>query len=126
MFHALDEAQKSSASHHVAEMVGYLGIPPLEYLHRSEITKKVFDEQGQCAFEPRPTCPRSDRFLGHWKGAGGVDVPDISLEEVEIVLSGEEKKQFLVFVRSMLKWLPEKRRRAVELLTDPWLKGAIL
>ena len=51
LFHALDEAQESSASHHVAEMVGYLGTPALEYLHRSEVTKNVFNEQGQCSFE---------------------------------------------------------------------------
>lgn len=52
LFHALDEAQEWSASHHVAEMVGYLGTPSLEYLRRSEVTKNVFDEQGWCASGP--------------------------------------------------------------------------
>jgi hypothetical protein len=42
----MDENMQSSATHHVAEMVAYLGLPPLEYVQRSEITKKVFDEQG--------------------------------------------------------------------------------
>ncbi|KAL9614068.1 MAG: hypothetical protein Q9167_001422 [Letrouitia subvulpina] len=107
LFHTLNEAQDVSATHHVAEMVGYLGTPPLEYLRRSEVTNNVFDEQG------------------HWKGSGGVDVPDMSFERAEIVLEGEEKRQFLIFVRSILRWLPEERRRAVELLTDPWLEGAI-
>ena len=64
-------------------------------------------------------------MLGGWKGAGGVDVPDMSLERAEIILAGEEKKCLLVFVRSMLRWLPEERRRASQLLTDPWLDGAI-
>lgn len=64
-------------------------------------------------------------LLGHWDGVGGVDVPDMSLERAEIVLEGEEKRQFLIFVRSMLRWFPEERRRAVELLADPWLEGAI-
>ena len=64
-------------------------------------------------------------MLGHWKGAGGVDVPDVSLESAEIILAGEEKKRLLVFVKSMLRWLPEERRRATQLLTDPWLEGAI-
>ncbi|KAJ8122670.1 hypothetical protein ONZ43_g1188 [Nemania bipapillata] len=107
LFHALDETQEVSATHHVAEMVGYLGAPPLEYLRRSKVTNNVFDEKG------------------HWKGAGGVVVPEMPLERAEVVLEDEEKRQFLIFVRSMLKWLPEERRRAAELLTDPWLKGAI-
>lgn len=126
LFHALNEAQKSFASHHVVEMIEYFEIPLLEYLRRSEITKNVFDEQGQSAFEHRSTCPKSDKFLSHWKGANDVDVPDISLEGAEIVLNNEKKKQFLDFVRSMLKWLSEKRRRTVELLTDPWLKKTFL
>ncbi|CAF9926286.1 MAG: hypothetical protein HETSPECPRED_006294 [Heterodermia speciosa] len=107
LFHALDEAQEVSATHHVAGMVGYLETPPLAYLRRSEVTNNVFDEKG------------------HWKGAGGVAVPAISLERAEIVLEGEEKRRFLIFVRSMLRWLSEERRRAAELLTDPWLEGAI-
>ena len=52
-------------------------------------------------------------------------MPEISLERAEVVLEGEEKGRFLIFVRSMLRWVPEERRRAAELLTDPWLKGAI-
>lgn len=106
-------------------MVGYLGTPPLEYLRRSEVTNNVFDEQGQCGFELCSVYSGSDGLLGHWKSVGGVEVPDMSLERAEIVLEGEEKRRFLIFVRSMLRWLPEERRRAVELLTDPWLEGAI-
>jgi hypothetical protein len=44
------------------------------------------------------------------------------LEDVETRLEGEGREQFLAFVRSMLKWLPEERKRAAELLTDPWMK----
>lgn len=32
----------SSVTHHIAEMVAYLGLPPLEYIRRSEVTKKGF------------------------------------------------------------------------------------
>ena len=64
-------------------------------------------------------------LLGHWKGRGGVDVPHMSLERAEIILTGEEKERLLIFVRLMLRWLPEERRRATQLLTDPWLEGAI-
>ncbi|EUC50082.1 hypothetical protein COCMIDRAFT_83008 [Bipolaris oryzae ATCC 44560] len=107
LFHALDENLQPSATHHVAEMVAYLGLPPLEYIQRSEITKKVFNEQGR------------------WTGAGGTVVPQLSLEESVSSLDGEAKEQFLNFIRSMLKWLPEKRKQASELLKDPWMAGAI-
>ena len=102
-------------------MVGYLGAPPLEYLRRSEVTNDLFDEKGQSAFELCPACLRSDGLLGRWKGAGGVAVPEMSLERAEVVLEGtKEKGQFLDFMRSMLRWLPEERRRPAELLSHPW------
>ncbi|KND89237.1 Serine/threonine-protein kinase SRPK [Tolypocladium ophioglossoides CBS 100239] len=102
LFNALDENSQSSATHHVAEMVGYLGLPPRKYLQRSEITKNVFDQ-------------------GRWKGAGGVAIPQVSLQESVAALDGEAKEEFLAFIRSMLDWLPEKRKRASELLEDPWM-----
>lgn len=52
-------------------------------------------------------------------------VPQLSLEESEKALDGDDKERFLKFTRSMLKWLPEERTRASELLKDPWLEGAI-
>lgn len=63
---------------------------------------------------------------GHWKGAGGVQVPTLSLEEGgQRVLSIESEAKFLNFIRSMLKWLPEERKRAADLLKHPWLEGAV-
>ncbi|TID23316.1 non-specific serine/threonine protein kinase [Venturia nashicola] len=75
----MDENSQSSATHYVAEMVAYLGLPPLEYIQRSEITKKVFDEEGR------------------WKAAGGTVVPPLSLEESVSARDGESKEQFLNF-----------------------------
>ena len=47
----------------------------------------------------------------------------MSLEYSEENLDGEEKRQFLVFLRKMLRWIPEERETAKQLLQDPWLKG---
>lgn len=48
LFDAIDpENGEMSATHYVAEMVAYLGLPPREYIHRSEITAKVFDKHGE-------------------------------------------------------------------------------
>jgi hypothetical protein len=57
--------------------------------------------------------------LGKWKGL--VEIPSLSLEESEENLDGESKELFLQFMRSMLRWLPEERKTARELLDDPWL-----
>ncbi|KAI9760057.1 MAG: hypothetical protein M4579_001890 [Chaenotheca gracillima] len=103
MFDAFDEDLQYSASHHVAEMVAYFGLPPLHYLNRSEVTRNVFDEHGQ------------------WEGAGGLHIPQISLEGSEENLEGRNQELFLQFMRSMLRWVPEERKTARELLDDPWL-----
>jgi serine/threonine protein kinase len=39
-------------------------------------------------------------------------------------IEGEEKEVFLDFVRSMLRWVPEERKTATELLEHPWLKNS--
>ena len=46
MFDTLDEDRNYSLSHHVAEMVAYLGLPPLLFLQRSVETQNVFDDKG--------------------------------------------------------------------------------
>jgi hypothetical protein len=92
LFHALDESNESSATHHGAEMVGYLGLPSLEYVQRSEVTKKVFDEQGQYSNSFGKCKPDTTLLLGGRKGAGGVVVPSLSLEESEKFLDGENKQ----------------------------------
>ena len=56
---------------------------------------------------------------GNWRGAA--EVPKIDLEEAEKRLDGEEKKLLLDFVRKMLKWKPEERSSAKDLLDDLWL-----
>jgi hypothetical protein len=49
--------------------------------------------------------------------------PPLSLEQSETQLDGQVKTAFLNFIRSMLKWVPEERRTAKELLNDPWVNG---
>lgn len=54
---------------------------------------------------------------------GLVKILQISLEESEENLNREEKRQFLEFMRKMLKWRPEERSSAKELLQDTWLRS---
>lgn len=50
---------------------------------------------------------------------GDADIPKTSLDNAERQLTGEEKTQFLRFVRQMLAWKPEERSSARDLLHDP-------
>ncbi|CAG8213933.1 unnamed protein product [Penicillium olsonii] len=88
---------------HLALMVALIGPPPTNFVQRSETTAQCFDRNGT------------------WIAHEEAGVPPISLDSLETRLSGSEKLEFLKFLRSMLKWLPEERRTARQLLEDPWL-----
>ncbi|EAW06693.1 protein kinase domain protein [Aspergillus clavatus NRRL 1] len=102
LFRARDPEGKLNDGYHLAEMQAVLGgAPPPELLARSEWSLRFWDENGK------------------WKGAA--PVPDYNLEALEERLHGDEKGDFLRFLRRMLCWLPEERATAKELLFDPWL-----
>ncbi|KAK4694679.1 hypothetical protein P7C71_g2950, partial [Lecanoromycetidae sp. Uapishka_2] len=103
LFNAEDGNGKRSNLHHMAEMVALLGPPRLDYLQRTETSWDYFNHNG------------------NWKGAA--DIPDISLENFEEQLSGENKALFLDFIRKMLYWIPEERQTANQLLSHSWLRG---
>ncbi|MCJ1291464.1 hypothetical protein MMC34_003008 [Xylographa carneopallida] len=101
-----EESQTYSHRDHLAEMITYLGPPPVEFLRRSKVSPVYFTEDGI------------------WDA--GIDIPkELSLENSEENLEGRKKKLFLQFMRKMVCWVPEERKTARELLEDPWLNGII-
>lgn len=48
---------------------------------------------------------------------------DTSLEDEEENLEGKEKRKFLTFLNGMVRWVPEERKTARELIDDPWLNN---
>lgn len=48
--------------------------------------------------------------------------PDLRLAETVTLFEGEEKRQFLDFVGEMLRWKPERRSKAKDLLEHPFLQ----
>lgn len=48
-------------------------------------------------------------------------MPRTTLEKLETNLEGPDKEQFLQLMDKMLRWAPEDRQSARELLTDPWV-----
>jgi serine/threonine protein kinase len=47
----------------------------------------------------------------------------LTLESSVKTLAGEEKRLFLNFVQRMLRWMPEDRATAGQLLGDPWFNA---
>lgn len=60
-------------------------------------------------------------LVGNWKA--DLAIPKKSLENEEKVLRGENKAQFLDFMKCTLQWRPEDRRSARELIDHPWIRG---
>lgn len=61
----------------------------------------------------------TNTFQGQWRGLA--PIPDISLEALAEGIEGEDVPGFLSFLRRILRWLPEERPTAGELMFDPWL-----
>ena len=107
-------------------MVAFIGPPPMDFVRRSETTEQCFDRDGKRIRLRFPSFPCNlgfcvDTLTGSWIAHKEAPVPPTSLESLETRLSGPEKESFLHFLRSMLKWLPEERKTARQLLDDPWL-----
>ncbi|KZF26273.1 kinase-like protein [Xylona heveae TC161] len=92
---------KHSNAQLLAEMMAMIGPPPLSFLRRRDQSCRYWDHSG------------------NWKGP--VEVPDLTLEDSEEYLEGENMETFLRFMQKMLRWDPRDRQSARELLTDPWL-----
>ncbi|KAJ5087456.1 protein kinase domain protein [Penicillium angulare] len=93
--------QFSSAAH-LGQISGILGPPPLDLLKRGECANLWYDEEGNLKDKEITIVPRN-------------------LENDEAQLEGEEKKEFLFFMRCMIQWRPEDRKTTAELLEHTWL-----
>ncbi|OQD95933.1 hypothetical protein PENSOL_c018G11192 [Penicillium solitum] len=86
----------------LAQYIRYLGPPPLEMIRKSPLFATYFDEQGNWASEP--------------------PIPQTSFEEsIATIPPGEEKVQFLRFIRKILTWDPEVTANSYELIQDEWM-----
>ncbi|TFY61232.1 hypothetical protein EVJ58_g4639 [Rhodofomes roseus] len=108
LFNPYNQQGRESNGLHIHEMMEVMGDPSPEFVRRSIITDhSCFDENGL------------------WKLQRIKRKKERSLESLETQLEGEEKAEFLRFMRRMLQWEPEKRATAAELLRDPWFsKGS--
>ena len=96
----------ASRTHHLRQMVALMGPPPPALLERSRdphrFLAELFEENGQ------------------WTSK--LPMVEMSLESEESKLEGQDKVEFLHFMRRILQWDPDMRPTAEELCEDPWLK----
>ncbi|KAJ5109140.1 protein kinase domain protein [Penicillium angulare] len=103
LFYGNDSDGKAySTRAHLAEVIGFLGPPPLDMLQRGKRSHEFFTNDGK------------------WKADIEVQT-SASLELSEEFLNGKNKEMFMAFMRGMFQWRPEDRKTAKELLEDPWL-----
>ena len=124
MFYGHDEQRKTYMTRaHLAEVIELLGPPPLDLIQRGSRSPEFFTEDGKFGLDDMHQATAiltPVNRLGLWNA----DVPIAkgpSLEDSEENLEGENKKDFMTFLRGMLQWRPEDRKTAKKLLEDPWL-----
>jgi hypothetical protein len=116
-----------SPAAHLGEMIALIGPPPVDMLKR-------VDEMRRWSFTTAfrgpdgKMCKKVQDYFGgpFFSDEGEFLQPDLiptdlKLEDTVTAIEGDPKKEFLRFVRQMLKWRPEERKTAKELADDPWL-----
>lgn len=97
-------------------------------LEKSPLFSEYFDEKGMSSSNLpflslvlKRLNSKFDLVVGNWT-LSEAPIPDTSLEDfVTVIPPGEEKEQFLGFIRKMLAWDPEARAVTNEIFMDEWL-----
>ena len=88
---------------HLGHISALLGPPPEDLLDKGTRTDLFYEPDGQ--FEGTTIAPSDFN----------------SESSIRNIDNDEDKRLFIEFVQRMIKWLPEERSTAKELLQDPWL-----
>ncbi|KIY50038.1 putative CDK4/6 [Fistulina hepatica ATCC 64428] len=107
--------------YHLAHMVALLGPPPVDFLRRctTDIPWEYFDEEGN--WKGAAEVPHTS-FEERMSEADDIDEEDEDASVRHLFMGKEDRAEFLRFLNRMLKWRPEDRPTAGELLQDSWIK----
>ncbi|KAK1827511.1 CMGC protein kinase [Podospora conica] len=99
-----DTCREEEIERHLAEIVRMLGPPPRDLVQRIKRRKKLFAEDGA------------------WNGVVAIPKDEkLDLDKAGQHLEAKDRPKYVAFLKSILKWRPEDRKTARELLDDPWL-----
>ena len=128
--HGFDEYDEGP---HLGQITALLGPPPQDLLDKGDRTSKFYesgdstkDSDGTTENEKKSTTDdqkkdkRAVRYTGQLKDPGWVPT-DFDFDSSVTCMEGDEKGKFIRFIKRMLKWDPDERATASELLRDPWL-----
>lgn len=90
---------------HMALMIRMLGHLPRSLLERGKYSREMFTRKGALKTKEYNSKPLAVRLTDEYK------------------FSQEDAEEFANFLRPMLRYLPEKRATASEMLSHPWLTG---
>lgn len=107
----------------MARIISLVGSPPQDMLKRGSRSSQYFDDDGRLVRHEPENCLAHPQ-TGQFKSSDLIPQPG-GFENKLTVLEETEKSAFIAFISKMLKWRPEERSTAAELLSDPWLKGQI-
>ncbi|PGH32900.1 CMGC/SRPK protein kinase [[Emmonsia] crescens] len=127
LFHGRNSEGSVDESLRFAEMIAIMGPPPKAFLKRSDACQVFWDENVIPSRHIASSLvdwllTHRGFYTGRWRNFA--PIPDITLESLAADIEGDDKKGFLNFLRKILRWLPEERPTAGELVYDEWvLKG---
>ncbi|KAH8168821.1 protein kinase domain-containing protein [Sarocladium implicatum] len=102
LFNVYDDDPETNTAHHLAHMVSLIGPPPLQFLRKSNKSRKYWDEDG------------------NWRGVLPLP-PPVRLESLVTTLEGKSKEDSLSFIRAMLRWEPSERLSTGYAYAHRWL-----
>lgn len=111
-------AEEYDEQRHLGQITALIGPPPQHLLDEGERTSKFYKPSATTQNRKKNT--QKVRYTGQLKDPGWIP-DDFSFESSITCMEGEEKGRFIRFIKRMLKWDPDERATASELLEDPWL-----
>jgi hypothetical protein len=103
LFPATDPQGLYSEPIQLASIAARIGAPPLEFLFRAPVQHR-------------------SKYNAAISDAAALST-EKSLEDSEQFAEAEERRMFCAFIGKMVKWVPERRATAGELLKDEWLNS---
>ncbi|KAI7158041.1 hypothetical protein KC349_g5190 [Hortaea werneckii] len=95
--------REDMAYHEIPRIVEELGMPPAEFIQRSNFPRLHFDD---CM-----------------KGTSGRPAASLTPSPKRLIPSETAPEDFIAFMRKMLAWIPEERQKAEQLFGDAWLNS---